>query len=214
VTRHLPPDFDELIDVDVPREERERLRRVHDLLVEAGPPPELSPELDSVPWPDEALQPLGLMRRSGRARRPWLRVGAVAAAVLLVGFLVGQSVGSKSTSSGFDVVHTVQMHGTAQAAAASASIEVGAPGRDGNWPMVMTVTNLPPTDSGGYYDLWLSSHGKPRALCGTFNTNGIGETVVRLTAAYDFNQGHFDGWVVTRHAGGTPERNAPVVMTT
>ena len=47
------PDFDDLIGGDVPAEERERLRRAHELLVEAGPPPELSPEMESVPWPDE-----------------------------------------------------------------------------------------------------------------------------------------------------------------
>ena len=37
------PDFDQLVGHEVGREERERLQRVHELLVEAGPPPELSP---------------------------------------------------------------------------------------------------------------------------------------------------------------------------
>ena len=35
------PNFDDLIGEDVPAWERERLRRAHDLLVAAGPPPEL-----------------------------------------------------------------------------------------------------------------------------------------------------------------------------
>ena len=43
------PDFDELVGQNVPGEERARLRRAHDLLIEDGPPPELSPELDQVP---------------------------------------------------------------------------------------------------------------------------------------------------------------------
>ena len=36
-----PPNFDELIGPDLPPDERERLRRVHELLVAAGPPPEM-----------------------------------------------------------------------------------------------------------------------------------------------------------------------------
>src|SRR5205807_4833909 len=40
-----PPEFDELLGPDVPAEERARLQRVHDLLVEAGPPPALPPAL-------------------------------------------------------------------------------------------------------------------------------------------------------------------------
>ena len=55
--------------------------------------------------------------------------------------------------------------------------------------------------SGGYYDLYLTKGGKPVVLCGTFNV-GRGQTVIRLTAAYDLS--HFDsnGWVVTRQLPG------------
>ncbi|MEP7334479.1 MAG: hypothetical protein ABI717_01745, partial [Actinomycetota bacterium] len=42
------PNFDELIG-DLPPDERERLRRVHELLVAAGPPPELPQLLSSPP---------------------------------------------------------------------------------------------------------------------------------------------------------------------
>ena len=42
------PDFDELVGGDVTGDERERLRRAHELLVQTGPPPELSPELEKV----------------------------------------------------------------------------------------------------------------------------------------------------------------------
>ena len=38
------PDFRELVG-DLPDEERARLERVHDLLIAAGPPPELPPAL-------------------------------------------------------------------------------------------------------------------------------------------------------------------------
>ena len=75
------PDFDELVGTEVSAAERERLHRVHDLLVEAGPPPELSPELEQIPWPEEALAPLGLSRRRRTDRgRSWLLIASAAAA--------------------------------------------------------------------------------------------------------------------------------------
>ncbi len=212
MSRHLPPDFDELIGTDVPFPERERLRGAHELLAQADPPPELSPELEQVPWPDEALRPLGLIRQPSARHRPWLRIATVAAAIFVVGFFLGQAFSSKS-SSAFDVAAVKKMHGTAQAPAATASIDVGRVGNDGNWPMLVTVTNLPPM-SGGYYDLWLSKGGKPVSLCGSFNTKTLGDTIVRLSAAYEFRPGRFDGWIVTRHAAGQPETHPQVVMTT
>ena len=42
-----PPDFDDLLGPETQGAERERLRRVHELLVEAGPPPEIAPEIES-----------------------------------------------------------------------------------------------------------------------------------------------------------------------
>ena len=50
--------FDELVcDVSDPAE-RERLRRVHELLLSVDPPPELSPALATTPTPrPEPLQP-------------------------------------------------------------------------------------------------------------------------------------------------------------
>ena len=68
-----PFQFDELVARDVPPKERARLYRAHQLLVQAGPPPELSPELDEVPWPEDALAPLwGRPKRTGFRRPPGL----------------------------------------------------------------------------------------------------------------------------------------------
>jgi hypothetical protein len=206
------PDFEGLVGPEVSGEERDRLRRAHELLLRAGPPPELSPELEQVPWPDEALQPLGLFRRPRqRTGRSWVQIAFAAAACVVVGFFIAQAFGTRSSS--FNAVTVIQMKGTNQAPHAFASVAVGRRTADGNWPMLVTVTNLPPAQ-GGYYDLWLSRQGKPIALCGTFNTRLLGDTSVQMSAAYDLEQIKFDGWIVTRHVSGLPERRTPTVLTT
>ena len=58
MTMQRTPDFDDLVGLDVPAGERERLHRAHEVLAQADAPPELSPELERVPCPEEALQPL------------------------------------------------------------------------------------------------------------------------------------------------------------
>src|SRR5919201_3462111 len=103
-----PPAFDDLVGGEVPAEERERLRRAHELLIEAGPPPELSPELENVPWPDDALAPVfGRRRKPAVVRRPLLAAAVLATAVV-VGFLLGQA----TTGTSFDARRTIQLHGT------------------------------------------------------------------------------------------------------
>ena len=95
--KQRPPDFDDLVgtDVDMPPEERGRLRGVHELLLQADPPPELSPELEKVPWPDEALAPLGLRRREPERKRAWLLLLAAATIGAFLGFLAGTSGSNK-----------------------------------------------------------------------------------------------------------------------
>ena len=97
-----------------------------------------------------------------------------------------------------------------QIRAAARAIDDRVP-RDGNWPMLVDVIDLPPAPSGGYYMLWLSRNGKPVAPCGSFNTATANkETVVRLSAAYSFNG--INGWIVTREVPGAG--HGQVVMTT
>jgi hypothetical protein len=196
VTR--PPDFDDLVGQDVSPEERARLYRTHQLLVEAGPPPELSPEMESVPWPDEALGPLWGRRKPAGARRALLLAAALATAIF-VGFLLGQSTGPSSTTS-IDARRTVQLHGTSLARGALATLKLGRRNAEGNWPMVLSVKGLPQLPEDGYYDLYLTKDGKPVVSCGTFNVKG--ETVVPLIAAYNLE--HFDrnGWVIVRKTPG------------
>lgn len=195
-----PPDFDELMEgIELP-EERERLRRVHELLVDAGPPPELSPALTSAPLP--------------RARRAWgnrrrvfagfALAGALLAATFGVGYLAGDS---GSDESAVPIRQTVPLRSDG---GASGAVNLGFKGRDGNWPMLVTVRGLEPLRGGDYYELALTKDGKPRVTCGTFNVADRRSQTIRMSAAYNLEG--FDGWVVLRYDAKTHD-DTPVLWT-
>ena len=200
------PDFRELIGDEGDRAELDRLRRVHELLVAAGPPPELSPALANAPEV-EASKVLEFKRR-----RPatLLAVGIAAAAAA---FVIGYAVGDRHN--GFSAQFSVPMHGIGQARAADADIKVGGHDSGGNYPLEMTVKGLPNAPRGGFYELLLSKKGVPTATCGDFKVDG-NITTVRLSVPYDLPDWHktkkYDGWVVVLHKPG--ELKAPIVMTT
>jgi hypothetical protein len=191
------PDFDDLVGRDVPSDERARLLRAHRLLVEAGPPPELSPELDSVPWPEDSQMPPRMRKR----RRPLLLAAAIATAVG-IGFVLGQATGPSSSST--SAARVVKLAGTTLDRDAWGNLELGRADASGNWPMLLHAGGLQQLPEGGYYDLYLTKGGKPVVLCGTFNVKG-GEIVVRFSAAYDLNHFDKDGWVITRQLPGNHE---------
>jgi len=190
------PNFDELIGPEVPPEDRERLRRVHELLVAAGPPPDM-PELHASP--------------AVRAH-PRRRVAAllIAAALALAAFVAGWLVGG--SDSDFDVRAAVAMRGTAAAPAASGTIELGYGDDEGNWPLLVEVSGLEPLPKGGYYELLLTKNGEPVVACGSFNVGEDGNANVRLGASYNLR--NFDGWVVRPWVRGRDELNKTVVLTT
>jgi hypothetical protein len=198
-----PPDFHELVGEDLPAEERERLRGVHDLLVAAGPPPELSPALERAPSVGGAVHFLPRRRRAAVL----LLAAALAAAAFGGGFLAG-AVTREGTES---AVTVIPMHGTRAAPNALASISLEDIDKAGNWPMRFTVQGLPKLPRGGYYELYLTRDGRIAATCGTFNVHG-GRTTVRLNAPYRLRS--FDGWVVTRHLPGRPEQASRPLLTT
>jgi hypothetical protein len=192
-----PPDFDELVGGVEQPDERERLRRVHELLVQAGPPPELSPELASLP---RTAEPAVVAEEPDASWLPPRRLGAalvLAAALLVATFGVGYLVGgsgdeSNETAAGVEISNTIPLRGTGDA---SGVVNVGKRDADGNWPMIVTVRGLQQLHAGDYYELALTKHGKPIVTCGTFNVAGKDQTSLRMIAAYNLKA--FDGWVVT-----------------
>ena len=188
------PNFDDLVGNDLTAEERARLERVHQLLIEAGPPPELPPHLETPPLaPKATVIPI--------ARGRWRTAGLAAAAALLIAFGAGWLFGDRNAAP--DVQRTVAMTG---ANGAHASLTVLKADAAGNWPMKMTVTGLPALSSGRTYALWLTKKGELESQCGTF-TVGKGTTTVRLNAPYRLKE--YSGWVVV--VSGTEK---PLLRTT
>jgi hypothetical protein len=202
------PEFDDLIGGNVPPGERDRLRRAHNLLIEAGPPPELSPELEAVPWPEDALAPL-VGRRRSKSRRPLLLAAALATAIV-AGFLVGQATSTTSSGSSVATREVVQLQGTPLAHNALATLKLGKADAAGNEPMLLHVSGLPKLAKGGYYALYLTRGGKPVVSCGTINVSGA--TSVRMSAAYAFGAFDKDGWVIVRQTPANHWRPNQVVL--
>jgi hypothetical protein len=196
-----PPDFRELVGDDVSTEEQERLERVHDLLVQAGPPPELSPAL-AEPRTDPVRENVSFLPRR--------RLGAalsLAAALALVAFLGGYLAGYRHQ--GFAATFTRSMHASAGTdPRASADIRLGTRDAQGNLPLELVVRNLKPLPNGGYYEMYLT-RGQAQFTCGTF-AGGASKGRYRMTVPYEFHRG--DGWiVVAEHPGRRSQR---VVLTT
>jgi hypothetical protein len=194
-------DIDQLLQDEPEPAERARLRRTHELLLAAGPPPDLPPALRVPPGTRPPAQvhtlPGGFPRR---------RVAAslvAAAALALVAFGGGYLVGNEDRA--FPIDFVLPMNGTDAAPQARASLEVGEIDEAGNWPMRMTVRNLPERPNRGRYQLWLTRDGELAASCGFFVVEGE-KTVVYLNAPYRLRQ--YEDWVVTR------EHSRRVLLTT
>lgn len=180
----MTPDFDDLVGADLDPRERERLERVHELLVAAGPPPESAPDV-----------PVELRPRRGRGA-----LLALAAALAVAAFALGAALVDDPASRNVDFIET--MTGTAAARDATASLVVYDLDSAGNWPMELEVAGLPPAASGRPYELWLTRDGELEALCGGFFTDSRGWATVPLNAPYRFAE--FDGWVIVEEGTKTP----------
>jgi hypothetical protein len=176
----MSPSFDDLVGSDLEPGERERLERVHELLVAAGPPPEFEPQARVVAFP--------------RRRRGALVAIAAALAVAVLAF------GGALVRDGGPFV--ISMSGTTAAPTASASLHVFELDDAGNWPMEVSVEGLQSAPSGRPFELWLTRDGERESLCGSFLTDTSGAAVVPMNAPYRFNE--YDGWVVVEEGSDTP----------
>lgn len=179
-----PRDLRDLVGDDLEPDERERLERVHAMLVEAGPPPELPPAIARAPEPPSAR----ILPLPRRFRYTTIAAAAIIALALFgLGYLAGGGPGEQP-------VETLAMHGSQ---GASAELDLFAKDDAGNWPMELTVTGLAP----GTYELWLTRGDELAASCGSFAV-AAGETTVPLNAPFVLRD--FDGWVVVPVGRQTP----------
>ena len=200
------PDFRDLIGDGVPPEEADRLERVHRLLVQAGPPPELPPELAEVPRPGaERDVPFLPKRRRGFSI-------ALAATIGVLAFSLGTLWGREDAD--FDAARTVQMRGVGEERDALASIEIADRDDAGNYPMRVKVRGLEPISKRGtYYELLVTRDGEAIASCGVFRVRETEPTELHLTVPYNLEPDSkwYDGWIVVRTERGRPPET---VMTT
>jgi hypothetical protein len=195
------PSFDELIGTGATGAERERLHHAHELLVQAGPPPELPPSLQKAP----NFGVFSLHQRRVVKRRALVLLAAALSVAVV--FFAGYAVrGGGSSAKASHPVVSLHLKGTSAVPSARGTLAVWR-SRDGNWPMTLSVVGLPTLANHGYYEVYLVRHGRPWGLCGTFRGAGSSTALtVTLNAPYSLHKG--DSWVVTQPtaSGGEPGR--------
>ena len=173
---------------------------MHELLLQADPPPELAPEIEAGPT---LAMTLARQKREHHVRRRLALIAAAVAAVAVV-FLGGYIIGNRGTG-GDAPAKTMSLKGTAAAPGALASLRIDHADAAGNWPMELSVTGLPKLPGREYYVVYLVRDGKPWAPCGTFVVAGATHgTSVRLNAPYELEKG--DTWWVMKQM---PDDSAP-----
>jgi hypothetical protein len=198
VSRH--PDFHELVGNDLDPAERERLERVHDMLIAAGPPPELPQELAEPPSPESKLVTLARRR---------IRTGLLlAATIVLAAFAAGYLLGMRGDSSSSDSFTTAKTAVLGKSPDRLAVVRIGQVDENGNRPMIVNVDGLDRLKDGDYYTLFMTRKGKPIVTCGTFNVSDEGVTTVRFSVAYDLER--FDGLMLSRWSAKEHE-NTPLL---
>jgi hypothetical protein len=171
--------------------EQARVRGVHELLVQAGPPPELPPALATLPA-DEAPRSARTIAFPRRRRR-LVAALAIAATLVVAAFGGGYLAGDRHGSSGVtSPVRAVAMTGDG----ALASLRVGARDAAGNWPVDFSVQGLPKQRGPGYayYEIFVVRNGKPTLPCAGFRVRA-GTTKISFVVPYRVQP--TTRWVVT-----------------
>jgi hypothetical protein len=193
--------FDELVGTEPTGAERERLRDVHDLLWEAGPPPEVPPELLNGPTLAMTLSRSRARLDVKRRRLPILTIAAAVLVGLIIGVGAALHRGQKYPS--------IAMRGESIAAGASGTLELLPPARSGaRQRMLLEVTGLPPSKTP--YVVYLVRNGRRVASCGRFVVSSTGHRLTEhLTSPYATRSA--DTWIVTIHTlAGTTTVLQPV----
>jgi len=201
------PPLDDLIGGGTTGAERQQLQNVHEQLLAAGPPPELTPKLESGPV-------LGMTLQKKRAvkRRTMLLIAAAVAIVAV--FFGGYAAGNHGGKGGPLVEQRVALQGTKFAPNAEGALEVWTSHDGSNWPMTLTVAGLKQLPPHTYYEVYLFRDGKIQTWgkCGAFrigDSGGASAVSVTLTSPYTLEKG--DTWVVTRPAAGGAEPGQTVL---
>ena len=170
--------FDDFVDLNgLDAEEQARLRRVHELLVEAGPPPELPTGLATLSAGVTRARVIPFPQARRRIAAGLVLAAALAAAAFGGGYLAGHQ-----SHAGLQTVRVVAMTGRN----ALGSVRVGVPDAAGNWPIDFRVTGLPKQASQyAYYELFVVRNGKPIFPCGGFRVVGAGTTAANFKVPYE-----------------------------
>ena len=196
--------FDELVGGvdDLHPRERDRLRRVHELLLEVDAPAEVPQALASAgPRIREPVADVPLRSSRSRRLRPLRERPAVAfaaAAVAALAFGSGYVVGARDV----EPFAEVEMSGVGAARAGSGAIDILPQDESGNWPMRVEIRGLQPSAGrDDYYELWVTKNGRLAESCGRFTVH---EGVTSVTLSVPYRLRAYDGWVVTRHGSRLP----------
>jgi hypothetical protein len=191
--------FDDLVEGLEP-EEQERLRAVHELLFEAGPPPELSLRLATLPaGVTDAPPPPRSPLKARRSRGGWRLAGALAfAAVALAAVFGGGYAIGHGHATPPQTVRVATMIGSN----AVALLRVLRPDEAGNVPIDFSVKGLPDqTSPFAYYEVFVVFHDHPTYPCGGFRV-ADGKANVRFWVPYEVNGS--TEWVVKAIDRGNP----------
>jgi hypothetical protein len=194
-----PPDFRDIVGDDLSPDEEARLRRAHDLLVAAGPPPELPQRLAEPPSPQGRLLTLA----QNRLRTAFVLAAALVLAAFALGYLIG--AGGDGSASGFEPVQTAVLGKSGERLAV---VRIGGTDGDGNTTMLVTLEKLDHLPAGDYYTLFMTIHGKPVVTCGTFNVDDDRTTTVRFNVGYEIDR--FDGLLLAEYRRAT-HKNKPLL---
>ena len=172
-----------------------RLQSDPELRVEVEAMRPLVADLEALPgeaWPDTeaaattppaaATSPeAAVKRRSGR--RLWSLRPAFAVAALIVALLVGAAAGTLlSGSDGDSSVSAAALTLDPLSPASQARGEVAMPAPD---EMVLTVSDLPPSEQGQYYELWLLDGAEQTVPVASFRVGADGTAKLRVPLPAD-----------------------------